>query len=83
VLDVSPDVRAARIAARAEAGRQDHLDRYMTRPGNEEVAERIEATTVALAQRYLGAVRIVNDDLDDEQIAMLVGDVLWGPTLRP
>lgn len=68
VLDVSPEVRERRLLSRAERGRLDHFDRYMTAPGHRDLSERIEAALIELAVTHLGATLIVNDDLDDRAI---------------
>lgn len=73
VLDVSPEVRARRLAERAMRGRLDHFDRYLADPTHAELAERIEATMVELAERHLGATVVVNDDLDLGAIAEALG----------
>ncbi len=69
VLDISAEVRAARLADRAMRGRLDHLDRYLANPAHTALAERIEATLVELAVRYLDATVVHNDGLDDDAIA--------------
>ncbi|MCC6436793.1 MAG: hypothetical protein IT196_17295 [Acidimicrobiales bacterium] len=82
VLDVSPSVRAQRLSERAMRGRLDRFDRYLANPANAALAERIEATLVELAERYLDASVLYNDDLDDDAIAegLGVGRVRMLPT---
>lgn len=67
VLDIAPEIRHARIATRSKQGRVDHFDRYMAQDTDR--SERIESFLVWLGCRYLDAVVIENNDLNDADLA--------------
>ncbi len=67
VLDISPHIRQARISKRIQAGKVDNFDRYMA--GDIERSERIERFLVWIGEQYLGAVTLLNDDLDEADLS--------------
>lgn len=69
VLDIEPEIRRQRVAQRLVNGTADHLDRYMAKSEHQELSERIEASLVWLARRYLGAVVIENNDLSPVELS--------------
>ncbi len=71
VLDIADEIRRKRIDLRRRSGTMDNFDRYMALDPVR--SERIEHFLVWLAKRYLNAVVIENDDLDD---AALTTEVL-------
>jgi thymidylate kinase len=76
VLDISPHIRQARIAKRVQAGKVDNFDRYMA--GDTELSERIERFLVWIGQRYLGAVTLLNDDLDEAELSARIYEAFCG-----
>jgi thymidylate kinase len=69
VLDIEPEIRRQRVAQRLANGTADYLDRYMAKAEHQELSERIEASLVWLARRYLGAVVIENNDLSPTELS--------------
>lgn len=69
VLDIEPEIRRQRVAQRLVNGTADHLDRYMAKPEHQNLSERIEASLVWLAQRYLAAAVIENNDLSPAELS--------------
>ena len=77
VLDVAPETRRRRIAARIQSGTVDPFDHYML--ADPERAERIEGCLVELATHYLNATVIGNDDLDDAALEGELARALGAP----
>jgi thymidylate kinase len=69
VLDIEPQIRRQRVAQRLTNGTADYLDRYMAKPEHQDLSERIEASLVWLAQRYLAASVIENNDLSPAELS--------------
>lgn len=67
VLDIADHIRKGRIARRMSSGTVDNFDRYMAE--DEVRSERIEAFLVWLARKYLNAVVIENNDLEDADLS--------------
>jgi hypothetical protein len=76
VLDIDPAIRHHRIRQRIQAGTVDPFDHYML--ADPERAERIERALVALATRFLDAVLVKNDDLDDAALERALAQALRG-----
>ncbi len=70
VLDIADKVRQKRIAKRAASGKADNFDKYMAKDNIR--SERIESFLVWLAETYLNAVKIENDDLNDEELSFQI-----------
>lgn len=66
VLDVDDDIRQQRIEKRERCGKADNFDRYMA--NNSRYSERIEDMLVWLAQTYLHAQLMRNNDLSTKEI---------------
>lgn len=71
VLDIDDEIRKNRVAKRMAAGRADNFDRYMAGDGIR--SERIESFLVWLGVKYLGAVKIENNDLTDDELLHHIG----------
>lgn len=69
VLDIEPQIRRQRVAQRLSNGTADYLDRYMAKPEHQDLSERIEASLIWLAQRYLAAAVIENNDLSPSELS--------------
>ncbi|MEM7248427.1 MAG: hypothetical protein AAF533_24045 [Acidobacteriota bacterium] len=68
VLDCEDATRRRRIREREKRGKADHFDRFMAR--DSERSERTEDFLVWIAVTYLGAVHVLNDDLDDDELLL-------------
>lgn len=66
VLDIDDRIRKSRVAARMLKGKADNFDRYMAKDGVR--SERIESFMVWIAEKYLDAEKIENNDLDDSEL---------------
>ena len=64
VLDISHQTRLKRVNARGESS--DAFDRYLA--AQPELSERIEACMVHLAQNFLDATLIENDELSEDEL---------------
>ncbi len=66
VLDIDHDIRQQRLVQRSNRGALDYFDRYM---GKDPLrSERIEEFLVWIGETYLGAVRVVNNNLNDAEL---------------
>lgn len=74
VLDVDPDTRQRRIAARIQSGHVDPFDRYML--ADRARAERIEGCLVQLAVESWQARVMQNNDLDAPALAAALARAL-------
>ncbi|MCP4107838.1 MAG: hypothetical protein GY749_20225 [Desulfobacteraceae bacterium] len=70
VLDIADKVRQNRIAKRVTTGKADNFDKYMAKDNIR--SERIESFLVWLAETYLNAVKIENDDLNDKELSLQI-----------
>lgn len=81
VIDIHHDVRKQRLTARGATGDQDFFDRYMLKHVG--LGERIEASLVNLAQKYLDATLITNNDLSEQEIRAKLAHSFQARTPHP
>ena len=75
VLDIDHHVREKRAAHRQAKETIDHFDRYAA--ANPKLSERIEDILVWLSRTYLGASKLINNDLTDQEVIAHILENGW------
>lgn len=78
VLDIDHHIREQRAAQRKARETLDHFDRYLA--ADHELSERMEDFLIWLCRTYLGASKLLNNDLTDRELIAHIHEDGWlGP----